>query len=85
MKKGTLVSRTFAERCARIGPQKKSAGNTLTGDLCAVFEVDVRELQQTHEHAEVACVELCRNGVILAEHSRKRIKVLSSALLQTNL
>ena len=48
------VSRSFAERCARTGPQKKCAGKFLTGDLFAEFEVDVREVHEARERAEVA-------------------------------
>ena len=64
MQKSTAVSRTFAERCARTadcrgkvrrtGPQKKCAGKFLTGDVAAVVEVDVREVQKARERAEVA-------------------------------
>ena len=64
---------------------KELCWNVPTGDSYAAVEVEVREVHEALERAEVACVELGRNGVILAEHSRKRIKVLSSALLQTNL
>ena len=54
MKKGTLVSRTSAEASFGTGPQKKCAGKFLTSDLFAVAEVNVRELQQARERAEVA-------------------------------
>ena len=47
------VSRSFAERCARTGPQKKCAGMFLTGDVAAV-EVDVLEVYEARERAEVA-------------------------------
>ena len=49
-----FVSRTFAERCARTGPQKKRAGIFLTGDLIAAVEVDAREVHKAFERAEVA-------------------------------
>ena len=48
------LSGTFAETSARTGPQKKCAGKFLTGDLAAFVEIDVRELQQARERAEVA-------------------------------
>ena len=54
MQKGSDFSGTFAETSARTGPLKKCAGKFLTGDLIAVAEDDVRELQQARERAEVA-------------------------------
>ena len=54
MQKGSDFSGTFAERCARTGPQKKCAGMFLTGDVVAVAEVDVREVHEARERAEVA-------------------------------
>ena len=53
MKKNNSVSRTFAERCARTGPQKKCAGKFLTGDLVAV-EVEAHEVHEASERAEIA-------------------------------
>ena len=54
MKKGTFVSRTSAERCARTGPQKKCAGTFLTGDFNAVVEVDFLEVHEARKRAGVA-------------------------------
>ena len=54
MKIGTCVSRTFAEESFGTGPQTKRAGKFLTGDLFAVLKVDLNELQQARERAEVA-------------------------------
>ena len=54
VQKGSDFSGTFAERCARTGPQKKCAGMFLTGDVVAVAEVDVREVHEARERAEVA-------------------------------
>ena len=54
MQKSTAVSRTFAKRCARTGPQKKRAGKFLNGDVAAVAEDDVREVHEARERAEVA-------------------------------
>ena len=48
------LSGTFAEIFSRTGPQKKCAGKFLTGDFSAEQEVDVPELQQASERAEVA-------------------------------
>ena len=61
MEKRSDVSRTFAENsatfaelCARTGPQKKCAGNVLTGDVVAALEVEAREVHKALERAEVA-------------------------------
>ena len=53
-RKALFVSRTFAERCARTGPQKKCAGKFLTGNFEAVVEVDAREVHEARERFEVA-------------------------------
>ena len=54
MKKTSELSGTFAETSSRTGPQKKCAGKFLTGDVAAVVEVDVREVHEARERAEVA-------------------------------
>ena len=54
MQKKSDFSGTFAETSARTGPQKKCAVEFLTGDFVSAVEVDVRELQQARERAEVA-------------------------------
>jgi hypothetical protein len=54
LKKGTSMSRTFAERCARTSLQKNRAGKFLTGDFVAVVEADGPEVHEARERAEVA-------------------------------
>ena len=48
------LSGTFAETSSRTGPQKKCPGKFLTGDLFAEAEVNVREVHEARERAEVA-------------------------------
>ena len=54
MKKMSEISGTFAEIFSRTGPQKKCAGKFLTGDFVAAAKVDVRELHEACDRAEVA-------------------------------
>ena len=54
MKEMSELSGTFAETSSRTGPQKKCAGMFLTGDVGAPSKVDVREVHEARERAEVA-------------------------------